>query len=1528
MDLQNIIQTIQLERRGDSDAALKNIASTEKSLQQSYQGRFLFELIQNVRDTNKKANMAGAVFIELNDDILTIANTGFPFDEPGIRSITTNGDSPKDSTEFIGFKGIGFKSVSEISDCPEVVTEWGTLFFNKSKTSELLAPRVFKERETPLFFIPHFKNKKLTSQDLEQQIVTKIVLKLNKRLDVDAIEKAFIEIGVHQILLLGNLKIISLKTVNSNYNYTISEKTKTGIFDIKLNNETYSFKQFKPTHKVRIPDEILETLEDKEKEIYGNDPFIDISFVFDIDKQNNLVKQQYAKLFLFLPTKITSGFNFIIHSYFLVNPERTALRESSLNVFLLKQIADYITGEWLNQAKKNHQNTFLNFLSFQRIMQSSILEHLYDGIINGLEDKKFIFDKVSNQFFNYKDVFIADGFDKGLFLDNTLNNKRIVYIEKSDTVKWLVNEFKVDYLNWKTIEKNIEVECLKQRKTKNISFFENLYRYQIQHDDLDLKGKKVLLNNKLKLCTSDDYVIYGYKEKINLPPSIQKYIHFAHPDIKITSLGREKIGFFEFNADLLVRRILKLYDEPKVQKIDILISLLSLTISSRVIDEVKIRVLLPVSQKVKWINPLTQCVYLPSDELMQIYDISKFVNLGIFSTLKYSEEELNNKLLELGVWDVPGIYFSNSKQIIRQSDDRFRYINQNIRGFSTLWFEVYNDWFFDFPQHYNIWSTNEIIKNCNRYIKAVEEDILPGMKYRSQSSDIHNIGKNHLVALSTFVAQLKTLAWVVLENRENTLFIKDLVGIDPIEYLESSTALSKKYLNVIPIHYESKSRLISLLKLKHLDSNEISSFKEIFYWIYSTYSNNIENDKEFTLFYNKMINKLFDFYAYKLKYADYIDQLKETYFLAFNEVKNKYSFEKASKIHYIEDKSGYDILPKEIREIIQPHFTLRDKNRFGKIAKKIGLDFRKKIVQHLQDVEVLEHKKLWDWFPYFFESIVLIEDHLETNFDDLATIIKKAEIIICKSINIDLIQDGKHIFTLNDVSHKIDSNQTVKIYISHLGTTTNFGLMASVMHDFMVSVLGRELHKIRILLKDFYRQGDVTAFLNNHEISTDRIEEIKQKVGGKSFSKVQIFWSNILISKGFSDFSNYFVADDIKYSNLFEDLSLNKERDLESLCALINYENLNEIRNITPLSTIFNELNCNVVDYNKVAVYRIDFSDYHKRTFEGLKIRYKNLIEKGVYLNLLSKNQQAQMQFQNILDDYSRIVLNISFPIIGFNVEGELQNILCKKYDYIDFKNWEIPKSELNEIFKKNEIAFKKLIDNDLRSYVDDFLLLNSNRSLLYFENNIDKLSSLFKDYVQVNKTSSTTNPYQPFDLNQYRNSDDLEIEEIETNSSGEIRGTSKGRGIGGKRINGGKIGENLELIGIVGEKSVYDKLVKDNFNIEWISLNAKKCGHNPEGSDEHNCDMRFVDTNNEIHYVEVKAKSNDEKHFFISRDEYAKAILHKDNYHLYLVLYALEPKKRRILDIGNIFLLDNNNDLFNNNKFTAVFRQLEITFC
>src|SRR6266581_4927499 len=108
---------------------LSAIAEAEKYLQQAYEGRYFFELIQNVRDANKEKNQDGEIFIELKRNILSIANTGAEFSTKGIEGITTIGQSTKHSQDYIGFKGIGFKSIQEITETPRIITRYGSVYF-------------------------------------------------------------------------------------------------------------------------------------------------------------------------------------------------------------------------------------------------------------------------------------------------------------------------------------------------------------------------------------------------------------------------------------------------------------------------------------------------------------------------------------------------------------------------------------------------------------------------------------------------------------------------------------------------------------------------------------------------------------------------------------------------------------------------------------------------------------------------------------------------------------------------------------------------------------------------------------------------------------------------------------------------------------------------------------------------------------------------------------------------------------------------------------------------------------------------------------------------------------------------------------------------------------------------------------------------------------------------------------------------------------------------------------------------------
>jgi hypothetical protein len=89
MDLKNIVEGLYNDSERTPPRGLGAIAETEKYLQQAYEGRYFFELIQNVRDANKEIEQDGEILIQLTNNILSISNTGVDFSAKGVEGITT-----------------------------------------------------------------------------------------------------------------------------------------------------------------------------------------------------------------------------------------------------------------------------------------------------------------------------------------------------------------------------------------------------------------------------------------------------------------------------------------------------------------------------------------------------------------------------------------------------------------------------------------------------------------------------------------------------------------------------------------------------------------------------------------------------------------------------------------------------------------------------------------------------------------------------------------------------------------------------------------------------------------------------------------------------------------------------------------------------------------------------------------------------------------------------------------------------------------------------------------------------------------------------------------------------------------------------------------------------------------------------------------------------------------------------------------------------------------------------------------------
>ena len=107
-----------------SPARLKEDVSQEAEIAHDYRGRLVYELLQNADDAMLgQATQDDRIAFHMTDSDLWVGNTGRPLSESDVRGLCGTGASSKGDQvgprrASIGHKGMGFKSVLEVTDHP------------------------------------------------------------------------------------------------------------------------------------------------------------------------------------------------------------------------------------------------------------------------------------------------------------------------------------------------------------------------------------------------------------------------------------------------------------------------------------------------------------------------------------------------------------------------------------------------------------------------------------------------------------------------------------------------------------------------------------------------------------------------------------------------------------------------------------------------------------------------------------------------------------------------------------------------------------------------------------------------------------------------------------------------------------------------------------------------------------------------------------------------------------------------------------------------------------------------------------------------------------------------------------------------------------------------------------------------------------------------------------------------------------------------------------------------------------------
>jgi len=101
----------------DKEFVLDSLTGAIDRLQKAFPRyeSFLMEFVQNADDAKSTS-----LRIEIKGDVIRIYNDGKPFSEEDVKSICKVGRSSKTPRDYIGYLGVGFKSVFLISNCPEI----------------------------------------------------------------------------------------------------------------------------------------------------------------------------------------------------------------------------------------------------------------------------------------------------------------------------------------------------------------------------------------------------------------------------------------------------------------------------------------------------------------------------------------------------------------------------------------------------------------------------------------------------------------------------------------------------------------------------------------------------------------------------------------------------------------------------------------------------------------------------------------------------------------------------------------------------------------------------------------------------------------------------------------------------------------------------------------------------------------------------------------------------------------------------------------------------------------------------------------------------------------------------------------------------------------------------------------------------------------------------------------------------------------------------------------------------------------
>lgn len=320
-DAINRISDAYITEAKNSPNLMEDMAAMEKYLAESYGGRVFAELLQNADDCGSTR-----VFSEQYCSHFIFANNGRPFDEKDIISISRSGASKKERGTQIGYRGIGFKSTSCLTE--EIIIYSDETFFTFSKSE--CAKKLNKPNEKiPTVRIPFLVND-ISNElyqhilDISKQYTTIFIFKNAK---ISQLKEEIGGLTCDYFMFLRNISTCTIQ-----------------MSDLKIDFEIY--------RKTVNENEVL-TFKGEEKQQWLIIRKDNIALAMKLISGRIMPCESYESIYhCFLPTLDKTPYPFKINADFSTDPSRKHIIQDSLTNNAIEEVALLIYNILTNAIEK------------------------------------------------------------------------------------------------------------------------------------------------------------------------------------------------------------------------------------------------------------------------------------------------------------------------------------------------------------------------------------------------------------------------------------------------------------------------------------------------------------------------------------------------------------------------------------------------------------------------------------------------------------------------------------------------------------------------------------------------------------------------------------------------------------------------------------------------------------------------------------------------------------------------------------------------------------------------------------------------------------------------------------------------------------------------------------------------------------------------------------------------------------------------------------------------------------------------